>query len=317
MKLLLWRSSDGSVAQVCNLPYRRIAFCGLCAGPERQHIRGPFKGWLDKASGSVGCVLAPAPERARPRAQHAPVFLRCRSGLRLVPLRMLLRPRTGALRGQRQDAPGARPITKRRYGSAKNCATVLLVPALRVWVSVILAALTLGCRRDMFQQPRDNPLSASDFFRDGAGSRAPVPHTVARGHLNEDEQYYTGKAGTNLVTTFPFPVTRAVLERGRERFEIYCAPCHGREGDGRGMIPQRGFPSPPSYHIERLRQAPVGHFYDVMSQGYGVMYSQAPRVEPADRWAIAAYIRALQLSHDARIADVPADERARLEGQKL
>jgi hypothetical protein len=175
--------------------------------------------------------------------------------------------------------------------------------------------LLTGCRRDMFQQPRNNPLSSSDFFEDGAGSRSLVPHTLARGHLNEDEQFYTGKIGTNLVTTFPFPITRAVLERGRERFNIDCALCHGNAGDGRGMIPQRGFPAPPSYHIDRLRQAPVGHFFDVISHGYGVMYSQASRVEPADRWAIAAYIRALQLSQDARVSDLSAEERAKLESQ--
>ncbi len=147
-------------------------------------------------------------------------------------------------------------------------------------------------------------------------SRPLVQNTVARGHLDTDEAFYTGKIGTNLVTTFPFPITREVLERGRERFDIYCSPCHARTGDGKGMIVQRGFPPPPSYHIDRLRQAPAGHFFDVMTQGYGVMYSYAARVEPADRWAIAAYIRALQRSHDATLANVPPEQRVRLEGQK-
>lgn len=147
-------------------------------------------------------------------------------------------------------------------------------------------------------------------------SRPLEPHTVARGHLNEDAVFYTGKIGTNLVETFPFPITREVLERGRERFDIYCAPCHGRTGDGNGMIVQRGFPPPPSYHIDRLRQAPVGHFFDVITQGYGIMYPYAERVEPADRWAIAAYIRVLQKSQDAKLADVPSQERAKLEAQK-
>lgn len=178
-----------------------------------------------------------------------------------------------------------------------------------------LLVLTPGCRRDMFNQPRYNPLSSSDFFPDGAGSRPLVPGTVARGHLDEDQAFYTGKVGTNLVETFPFPITHAVLDRGRERFDIYCSVCHGRTGDGNGMIVQRGFPMPPSYHINRLRQAPVGHFVDVITQGYGVMYSYAARVEPADRWAIAAYIRALQLSHNAPLADVPSSERAKLEGR--
>ena len=144
-------------------------------------------------------------------------------------------------------------------------------------------------------------------------SRPVVMHTVARGQLNEDEAFYTGKIGTNLVTTFPVPVTQELLERGRERFEIYCSVCHGRTGEGNGMIVQRGFPVPPSYHIDRLRQAPVGHFFDVMTQGYGIMYSYAERVKPEDRWAIAAYIRALQLSHNVKLADLSAEQKARLE----
>jgi len=186
-------------------------------------------------------------------------------------------------------------------------------------VAASLAALLVGtgCRRDMFNQPYEKPLERSEFFQDNhMASRPLVANTVARGHLEEDEAFYTGKIGTNLIETFPMPITREVLERGRERFEIYCAPCHARTGDGTGMIPQRGFPQPPSYHIDRLRQAPVGHFFDVSTHGYGVMYSYANRVEPADRWAIAAYIRALQLSHDARIADVPAEQRAELEASK-
>jgi Cytochrome C oxidase, cbb3-type, subunit III len=183
--------------------------------------------------------------------------------------------------------------------------------------SILLALCAIGCRRDMFQQPSERPLERSDFFRDnGMASRPLPPHTIARGHLDADEAFYTGKVGTNLVTTFPVPVTREVLLRGQERFDIYCAPCHGRTGDGNGIIPQRGYPPPPSYHIDRLRQAPVGHFFDVISHGYGVMYSYGARVEPTDRWAIAAYIRALQLSRDAKVSDVPGQERAQLEETK-
>ncbi len=180
---------------------------------------------------------------------------------------------------------------------------------------VFLCLFLTGCRRDMFQQPRDNPLSASDFFPNGAGSRPLVPNTVARGHLDENVVFYTGKVGTNLVEGFPIAVTPELLERGRERYEIYCSVCHGRTGDGRGMIVQRGFPQPPSYHIDRLRQAPAGYFYNVITQGYGVMYSYAARVEPEDRWAITAYIRALQLSQNAQIADVPSNQRAKLKAQ--
>ncbi len=146
-------------------------------------------------------------------------------------------------------------------------------------------------------------------------SRPLVPHTVARGQLDADETFYRGKVGTNLVEEFPIPITRQTLERGQERFNIYCSPCHGRTGEGNGMIVHRGFPAPPSYHIDRLRNAPVGHFFDVITQGYGVMYSYAERVKPADRWAIAAYIRALQKSHDARLADVPPQQRTTLEAQ--
>jgi cytochrome c553 len=184
-----------------------------------------------------------------------------------------------------------------------------------IGLGLLILVMLTACRRDMFHQPRGKPLGESDFFPDGAASRPIPPHTVARGFLEEDDAFYKGMIGTNLITEFPFPVTRQSLERGRERFDIYCAVCHGRTGEGNGMISQRGFPVPPSYHIDRLREAPVGHFYDVMTRGYGVMYSYASRVEPADRWAIAAYIRALQLSHHAALADVPADERAKLEGK--
>lgn len=188
---------------------------------------------------------------------------------------------------------------------------------LRLLGLITVIGLTAGCRRDMFHQPFSKPLEPSDFFQDNhMASRPLVAHTVARGHLDADEAFYTGKIGTNLVETFPYPITRQVLERGRERFDIYCSPCHGRTGDGNGIVVQRGFPAPPSYHIDRLRQAPVGHFFDVITQGYGIMYSYAARVEPADRWAIAAYIRALQKSHDATLAEVPPQQRAGLKEVK-
>ena len=189
--------------------------------------------------------------------------------------------------------------------------------AICLWAALALVVFVTGCRRDMFNQPYSKPLRKSDFFQDNhMASRPIVPHTVARGQLQADQAFYTGMVGSNLVADFPFPVTREVLERGRERFEIYCAVCHGRTGEGNGMVVQRGFPPPPSYHIDRLRQAPVGHFFDVMTHGYGVMYSYAERVEPRDRWAIAAYIRALQLSHDAKLTDVPPDQRAQLEAKR-
>lgn len=179
---------------------------------------------------------------------------------------------------------------------------------------LFLAAATVGCRRDMFQQPYSKPLAPNSFFQDNQmASRPLVEHTVARGHLEADSIFYSGKIGTNLVVAFPMPITRATLERGRERFEIYCAPCHGRTGQGNGIIVQRGYPAPPAYDIERLRQAPVGHFFDVITHGYGVMYSYAQRVSPDDRWAIAAYIRVLQQSRHSTVAEVPVELRAKLE----
>ena len=173
--------------------------------------------------------------------------------------------------------------------------------------AIILLLILFGaaaCRRGMVDQQHLKPLAEESFFQNDAGSRVPPAHTVARGQLNSDEQFFTGKIGNQLAATMPAPVIRAMLERGRERFDIYCAVCHGRTGDGNGMIVQRGFPQPPSLHEQRLRDAPVGHFFDVMTNGYGVMYPYAARVTPEDRWAIVAYIRALQLSEHASEAEV-------------
>jgi hypothetical protein len=171
--------------------------------------------------------------------------------------------------------------------------------------------LLAGCRRDMFNQPKSNPLRESDFFPDGAASRPIPPHTVSRDDAQHPDWFYTGMVGTNFVTTFPSPVTRALLERGRERFEINCVPCHGLCGEGDGMVVQRGMPAPSPFSIDRLRSAPVGHFVAVIGQGYGVMYSHASQVTAEDRWAITAYVRALQLSQHATLADVPVNEAAK------
>jgi cytochrome c553 len=171
-----------------------------------------------------------------------------------------------------------------------------------------------GCRQDMNDQERLDPLEASDFFPDGAASR-PIPAgTVARGQLQEDTAFQTGHlTPTELVNELPMPLTAEVLQRGQERFNIYCSVCHGRTGEGTGMIVRRGFPQPPSFHTDRLREAPLGHFVQVITNGYGLMYSYASRVEPADRWAIAAYIRALQLSQHATLADAGSAPRKQLE----
>jgi mono/diheme cytochrome c family protein len=179
--------------------------------------------------------------------------------------------------------------------------------------ALALVCLASGCRRDMQVQPRYNPYDASKFFGDDRSARPLVPGTIARGQLHLDELLYAGKVDGKDAEVFPFAITRADLNRGRERYNIYCAPCHDVTGSGRGMIVLRGFPQPPSFHIDRLRQAPPGHYFDVMTNGLGVMYSYAARVSSEDRWRIAAYIRALQLSQQATLADVPAAQRSSLQ----
>src|ERR1700722_6146211 len=178
----------------------------------------------------------------------------------------------------------------------------------RTRAALCVAALAIfagGCRQDMHIQPKYLPYQETPFFADGRHERPVVPGTVARGHLRLDELLYTGKEDGEVADKFPFPITRADIERGRQRYNIYCTPCHDYTGNGAGMIVQRGFPPPPSFHIQRLREAPAGHFYEVITNGYGVMYSYAARVEPADRWRIAAYIRALQMSEHAAVSDAP------------
>jgi cytochrome c553 len=202
-------------------------------------------------------------------------------------------------------APGAFPARQTR--SLARGVTVACLGA--------IALLLVGCRMDMHVQPKYLPYEPTDFFSDGRSERQPVPGTVARGHLRLDELMFTGRENGVVVDKFPFPITKADLDRGRERYNVYCTPCHDYTGSGRGMIVQRGFPQPPSYHIQRLRDAPAGHFYEVITNGFGAMYSYAARVEPADRWRIAAYIRVLQLTRNAKMDDVPESERQALTQQ--
>ncbi len=166
----------------------------------------------------------------------------------------------------------------------------------------------------MNNQPRTKPLSDSDFFSNGTSARQPPLHTVPRGDARTDGALYTGLTNGTYVTKLPAQLTPELLARGRERFDAICAECHDRTGSGNGMVVQRGFPQPPSFHVDRLRNAPIGHFFDVITNGYGVMYPYAVRVDPPDRWAIAAYIRALQLSHNAKLSDLDPVERSKLEG---
>jgi len=169
-----------------------------------------------------------------------------------------------------------------------------------------------GCN-DMKKQPKYKPLDPSSQFSDGRSTRMPVADTVARGHLRLDDHLYTGKVNGQLVRTMPFAVTPEILNRGQERYDIFCSVCHGQTGDGRGMIVQRGFKQPSSFHVDRLRNETPGYYFDVITNGFGVMYSYSDRVPVEDRWAIVTYIRALQLSQNARLSDVPTTERARLE----
>ncbi|MFN7981221.1 MAG: cytochrome c [Vicinamibacterales bacterium] len=174
--------------------------------------------------------------------------------------------------------------------------------------------LTLAaCRQDMHDQPKYRGLRGSDFFENGQSARPLIANTVARGHLNDDIMRVTGKDGQNDTTVFPFPVTDQVMARGQERFNIYCSPCHGRTGAGDGMIVRRGFRRPPMLTEERLRNAPVGHFYDVVTNGFGAMPDYQSQIPTDDRWAIVAYVRALQLSAYAPLEAVPATERGRLD----
>ena len=206
--------------------------------------------------------------------------------------------------------------------------------------ALLLALALFGCRQDMHDQPRYRPLEASPFFPDRRSARPLPAGTVARGHLKTDRLYYTGRRppvsgvvpaaaqqvsspgappafSPDLAEQFPSEVTMATLVRGREAYNNFCTPCHAWTGYGTGMIVQRGFSPPPSFHTERLRAAPVGHFFDVITNGYGAMYSYASRIAVPDRWAIIAYIRALQLSQNMPVTAIPPDLRSRLAPPEL
>jgi mono/diheme cytochrome c family protein len=189
----------------------------------------------------------------------------------------------------------------------------LAVHAFHLCLIPIAALLLSGCyRQQMAAQPKYNAQAPSDLFADGMSARPRVPGTVARGELVVDDFAHTGKVGNAEGDGFPFPVTPQVMARGRERFDIYCSECHGRLGNGDGMIPRRGLRRPPSYHTDVLRNAKTGHFFDVMTNGFGAMPAYGSMIPLEDRWAIVAYIRALQLSQNATVADVPAGDRDKL-----
>lgn len=176
-----------------------------------------------------------------------------------------------------------------------------------------LATLFLGAgcrylRQDMANQPKNKPLSPSDFFDDGRSERPLVENTVARGSLADDALLVPKDSNA-----FPLPVNRELLERGQDRYRIFCTPCHGLQGDGNGMVAMRGMKHPPSFHEERLRQAPNGYLFDTITNGFGAMYGYSAQIPPRDRWAIVAYVRALQLSRNARVGDLPAELREKLD----
>jgi mono/diheme cytochrome c family protein len=193
-----------------------------------------------------------------------------------------------------------------------NSARAMRTPLVSLLVGLAICALLLvgGCdqmRQDMATQPKNRPLSPSDFFHDGRSERPLLENTVARGSLANDE-YMVAKDSN----AFPLTVDQALLERGQERYGAFCTPCHGLQGDGNGMVALRGMKHPPSYHTDRLRESPNGYFYDVISNGFGQMYGYAAQIPPRDRWAIIAYVRALQLSRNARTAELPAELRQKL-----
>jgi mono/diheme cytochrome c family protein len=217
-------------------------------------------------------------------------------------------------RGSASD--GRTQSAERKEATAAGRRWISVVPpsALRALPFLLCGVILLaGCRQKMADQPRYDPLESSDFFEDGMAARPRIPGTVARGELTADPFFDTGKINGELADGFPMPVTQALVDRGHERFDIYCSQCHGRLGDGNGMIPSRGFRRPPSFHTETLRAARSGHFFDVMTNGFGSMPPYKTMVPPADRWAIIAYIRALQLSQNVPAAELSAGDRAQLE----
>jgi hypothetical protein len=178
---------------------------------------------------------------------------------------------------------------------------------------LVLSPLAAGCRQDMHDQPRYKPFAQSDFFGDGRSARPLVEGTVARGQLRDDPHIHTGKIGEAFADTIPYPVDAAFVARGRERFDIFCSPCHGRTGRGDGMVVRRGYRQAQSFHNERLRQERHGYFFDVITNGFGAMPDYREQIPVEDRWAIVSYVRALQLSQHASLEDVPEQERTELE----
>jgi mono/diheme cytochrome c family protein len=179
--------------------------------------------------------------------------------------------------------------------------------------AVLVAVATTACRQDMHDQPNYQPLEASSFFADNSASRQLPPNTVARGYLKDDTLLYTGKVGEDPGTEFPFAVDAQVMARGQVAYDAFCSHCHGLTGAGDGIVVQRGYSKPPALYEERLKDIPVGHIFDVITSGFGAMPDHAAQIKVPDRWAIVAYVRALQASASGTIDQVPAAERGRLD----
>lgn len=173
----------------------------------------------------------------------------------------------------------------------------------------VLLVLVTGCHQDMYDQPRyKKAYMHSEFFADGMAARPRIPETVSQQTVIDDEHFYSGKVNGEFVTTFPYTMTAAIIRSGGTLYGIYCVPCHGIIGNGKGMVQRRGLTPPADYHTDRLREAPVGYLFDVITNGYRNMYPYGTKISPADRWAIVAYVRALQISQNATCADVPDTE---------
>ncbi len=191
-----------------------------------------------------------------------------------------------------------------------------MVASLKIAAATFLTLWLGACQQQMAEQPRYEPLKESEFFDDQRASRPLVEGTVARGHLGDDEHLYRGVVDGKPANSFPFTMDRQALLRGQERYNIFCAPCHDQVGTGQGMIVRRGLRAPASFHIDRLRETPEGTFFEHITKGFGVMPDYAQQITPEDRWAIVAYIRALQLSQNARASDLAESERRTLESTK-
>lgn len=209
------------------------------------------------------------------------------------------------MKSRNKDAEACRGAERvEKEGAEKMRVLLVIVP---------LLFFAAGCRQDMHDAPRYEAFEASSTFADNRASRVAPVGTVARGWLRDDEALYTGKVAGQVVDEFPFAIGRPELVRGQERFNIYCTPCHGKLGDGNGMVVQRGLRQAASYHQDRLRQEKLGYFYDVITNGFGAMQGYAEQIPVRDRWLIVAYVRTLQLSQHASVNDVPADQRGALD----